>query len=1340
MQSSSSDRNPVELLAEEFLERHRRGERPSLEEYTAKHPELADEIRAAFPALLALEELKPPAGDATGPYAADANGRQPDRLGDYRILREVGRGGMGIVYEAEQLSLGRHVALKVLPGQVLLNPTYLERFRREARAAARLHHTNIVPVFGVGESDGLHYYAMQFIPGEGLDRVLRDLRRLRQHRPEPGTEPPEASGTARSESVAHSLLSGDFALPAVEAAAAPDLAPRLGSPSSSAVLSSGGPVSGYHRRVARIALQVADALAHAHRLGVLHRDVKPSNLLLDAQGTVWVTDFGLAKVHDSAELTTTGEVVGTRRYLAPERLHGQGDGRSDVYALGLTLYELLTLRPAFAGDGEQKQHLVSRILFEEPPRPRRLEPSIPRDLETIVLKATAKDPAQRYQSAAGMAEDLRRFLEDRPIRARRAGPVELLWRWCRRNPLVAALAAMVAVSLIAGTTASVLFALVLRQERDRADGEAAQAVKDRNLAKQKAGEAEASAAEAHRNLYAAHLNLAEDAWRDGQTGKVLRLLHQHEPAPGPAEDLRGFEWYLLDRWCHQDLRTFDGVRTAAFHPTAPRYLALLPTQGAAIRLWDTVEDREVRTFAGLTRTPQQVVFSADGKLLASASYGTGPLEPSEIRLWEVESGRELREFRGHTGMVWHLALSPDGTHLAAQASDGVWLWELAGTGEGRIVAGGRSSSGVSFSPDSRRLAFGSDRGIEIRDAATGRELQVLGNGKIQVSSVVFSPDGRLLASAGLGHLASLWDVASGQARHTLRGHTGPVRAVAFSPDGGLLASAGDDGMIKLWEVAEGRELFTLQGHADWVWQVVFGPDGRRLLSSGPNGPAKLWDLVDPRQLGIFRCLWPAGVAFSPDGEQLAARSGSGENHVARVWDVTTGQELVTLRHPTGQWNGLVFGPDGRRLAWAVSGQAITLWDPATGRDLLTLGGHAGRLITAVAASPDCRWLAVGSGEGEKFGEVKVWDTTSGQEQCTLRGHRDWMGSLCFSPDGRRLASVSLDKTVMVWEWGTGRELYTLSAHQGLVSGLAFSPDGGRLATAGWDHTARVWEAATGKPLLVLHGHTDIINGVTFGPDGRRLATASRDRTAKVWDAVSGQELLTLHGHTAEVGEVAFSPDGLRLATASWDGTLRVWDARPDTREVRDEREALGLLHGLFNRPLLKADVLEAVRADPCLSEVVRQKALAFAEQYHDEPDRFNTASWMVVRQAGLPAEKYQKALRAAEAACRLAPDNGHYLNTLGVAQYRAGNYEKALETLTRSEKLNATAERGPLPEDLAFLAMTQQQLGQKEQAKASLQRLRNALKNPAASGNEEAQAFLHDAERLIEGQASSPEK
>jgi serine/threonine protein kinase len=388
MSEVNSERHPVDALAEEFVERYRRGERPSLTEYTAAHPELAAEIRDLFPALVMMEDVRPGDGHRTaaaaaGPAAATGG---LERLGDYRILREVGRGGMGVVYEAEQESLGRHVALKVLPAQALLDPERLVRFQREARAAARLHHTNIVPVFGVGEEGSHHYYVMQFIQGLGLDQVLDELKRLRKFKNGTAAGPARPSSVCAA-AVAEALLTGRFSrgpgpAPLTGAVDTPPPSSLVVAPSASdsatavhlpgqaehTTLSESG--RGYWQGVACIGVQVAEALAHAHGQGILHRDIKPSNLLLDTHGTVWVTDFGLAKASDGGDLTRTGDIVGTLRYMAPERFGGQADPRSDLYGLGVTLYELLTLRPAF--DEADRNKLLGRVLHEEPLRPRRL--------------------------------------------------------------------------------------------------------------------------------------------------------------------------------------------------------------------------------------------------------------------------------------------------------------------------------------------------------------------------------------------------------------------------------------------------------------------------------------------------------------------------------------------------------------------------------------------------------------------------------------------------------------------------------------------------------------------------------------------------------------------------------------------------------------------------------------------------------------------------------------------------------------------------------------------------------------------------------------------------------
>jgi serine/threonine protein kinase len=472
MNNSGETGDRLDRLAEEFAARWRAGERPLVTEYAEKYPELASEIRELFPALLVMENLKPVTGDLTGSThqaITRLDERTPLVLGEYRLLREIGRGGMGMVYEAVQESLGRHVALKILPGHGLGSATYLERFRREARAAGRLHHTNIVPVFGTGECGGVHYYAMQFIPGQGLDRVLDDLRRLRgSDLPVHGTPCAAARGlltgelfAARTLPVPETVNPGDLSSGPIPFEAPSTVIPSAPRCTDLSIATAGT----YFRSVARVGLQVAEALAHAHRQGILHRDIKPSNLLLDPQGTVWVTDFGLAKA-DEESLTGTGDILGTLRYMAPERFEGVSLPEGDVYSLGLTLYEMLTLRPVF--EDANRARLIERVIRDAPVPLRRVDSRVPRDLETVVMKCLAKAPAERYATASDLASDLRLFLADQPVRARRTPRHERAWRWCKRNPWVATLSLLVALLLCTLASGSVVVAFQFRKQRDEA--------------------------------------------------------------------------------------------------------------------------------------------------------------------------------------------------------------------------------------------------------------------------------------------------------------------------------------------------------------------------------------------------------------------------------------------------------------------------------------------------------------------------------------------------------------------------------------------------------------------------------------------------------------------------------------------------------------------------------------------------------------------------------------------------------------------------------------------------------------------------------------------------------
>jgi serine/threonine protein kinase len=577
--SSSSDRDPLERLADEFLGRLRRGENPSYGEYAEKYPQWAEHILEYFPALEVMEGLKPGAADRTASHDGGAAATAPpplEQLGEYRILREIGRGGMGVVYEAIQETLGRRVALKVLPLHGRIDAIHMQRFQLEARSAARLHHASIVPVYGVGDAGGIHYYVMQYIPGHGLDVILDDLRRLR-----------DGAGAANggmkdtgSMAVARSLLTGQFARSrSAQDGAAPNAtdpdnngesrnaaAVRSATAASISSALSHPTESGYYRAVARLGIQVAQALAHAHAQGVLHRDIKPSNLLLDVDGHVWITDFGLAKVEGAEGPTRTDDIIGTLRFMGPERFEGWSDRRSDIYGLGVTLYEMLTLRPAF--DAGTRLKLIEQVIHDPPPAPRKVDPGIPRDLETIVLKSIAKEPGERYATAEALASDLENYLADKPIVARRSSPVERAWRWCRRNKAAAGLLAVSGIAALAlvGVVVGIIYNTRLESLR-----------------------------------YFNNMLLAEREWSDSNVGRAAQLLDLCVPNPG-SKDLRGWEWHYLKRQCHTDLKTIPGPPTQAMGiALSPddRHLATTGYGDKAVRVWNVQTGELEKTIDGL---------------------------------------------------------------------------------------------------------------------------------------------------------------------------------------------------------------------------------------------------------------------------------------------------------------------------------------------------------------------------------------------------------------------------------------------------------------------------------------------------------------------------------------------------------------------------------------------------------------------------------------------------------------------------------------------------------------------------------------------------------------------
>ncbi len=1164
MSTSSDERNPVELLAEDFLDRKRRGEQPTLREYAERHPELADEIRDLFPALLMIENLDESSGATTGSLAGDngaAASIRLERLGDYRILREIGRGGMGVVYEAEQESLGRRVALKVLSAGSLLDPKQVRRFEREARAAAKLHHTNIVPVFGVGCQNGHHYFVMQFITGLGLDVVLEDLRRLRRSKSESGCAPgsapakPDIAGLSAVD-VAHSLIAGRSAAPAPLADASltepmSDAAPPVDSPqadsgSSSALLPgssdlsvSSDPDRQFYRSVARIGIQVAEALDYANRQGILHRDVKPSNLLLDNHGNTWVADFGLAKTAEADDLTHTGDILGTIRYMAPERFAGHCDARSDVYSLGLTLYELVALKPAY--EASDRHSLIERVLHQDPERLKKLAPGVPRDLETIVAKAMSRDPAGRYATAAALADDLRRFVEDRPIRARRISPAERLARWCRRNPWIAASLALTAMALVAVAGMALLHARRQAEANLRITQLAGNLEKESIALKNERGRLKTALSESKSRLAALNLERGQAAVEKGQVGVGMLWTVESLKLAAEAGDSAAQHVALanLSAWRRHHVEPqalFPHGRTVASVAFSPDGKTILTaSHDKTARLWDVATGAAVGQPIVHPNFVSFAAFSPDGKTILTGC------EDNTARLWDAATGRPLGQPLPHSGWVWSVAFGPDGkTVLTGSHDSTARLWDVAtGSPLGEPLRHATQVESVAFAPDGKTILTGSfDKTARLWDAATGRPLGRPLTHSDGVWSVAFSPDGKTILTGGVDRSARLWDAVTGRSIGQPLRHSDMVRAVAFSPDGKTILTGSSDNTAQMWDAATGARMGRRLEHQAAVWSVAFSPDGRLILTGCQDGMARLWegDVGEPVGRPLDHANLGTSVAFAPDGKTLKFGGSDGQ---VRLWDVASGHSFGPPVELGPDILAMALSPDGRKILTGSFDKTARLWDAATGRPEGPVMQHSG-IVSCVAFSSDGKTILSGGDDNL----ARLWDATTGLPVGQPLAHPGAVRAVAFSPDGKTILTGCYDRIARQWDAATGQPFGPTLEHWGTVNSVAFSPDGKTILTGSNDRTARLWDATSGLPIGHPLANSTAVSSVAFSPDGKTILTGCTDKTARLWDVATGEPIGAPMSHSATRAGwlvVAFSPDGRFLLTSD-ESAARRWEA------------------------------------------------------------------------------------------------------------------------------------------------------------------------------------------------------
>lgn len=1046
-----------------------------------------------------------------------------DAIAGYRLGQKLGEGGFGVVREAEQLKpVRRRVAVKIVkPG--MDTRQVVARFEMERQALAMMNHPNIAKVFDAGATEsGRPFFAMELVEGNPITEVC-DERNL-------------------------------------------SVKERIG-----------------------LFLKVCHAVQYAHQKGIIHRDLKPSNILLleqDGKLEPKVIDFGIAKaiqgeLADKTRVTLEQQRIGTPAYMSPEQAgldNLDADTRSDIYSLGVVLYELLTGKTPVDAKAIASDAVMRAIREADVPKPstkleslaepeqkatafhRGVEPSglksaLRGDLDWILTRTLEKNRDRRYKTASDLAVDIERHLTNEPVHARPPSLLDRFHKLYRRRKLAVTTTAI-------GVLSTLVVAVVwIRGKQEVAQQNAAyrsmlfEAARsdlvnaDDNLRLGRQPKALAYFARALKYDPQCTMLVAE---------KVIAAMNLWQyPLPeniliGHAADLTGAQFSpdgtrILTTSEDKTARVWESasgrlmailighqgkVSSARFSPDGSRIVTTSDDKTA--RVWDTVSGTPLVTLAGHTAWVFGAQFSRDGATIVTASAD------KTARVWDSATGRALLTLSGHQLEVMAARFSPDGAQIVTASWDKTArVWD-ATTGKTllTLAVGEGQALSAAFSSDGARIVTGSsDETFRVWEVATGKlmvEIPAHGWG------AQFNLDGTRIIRSGRGlSTAEVWDSTTGALVLTLAGHDRELYSSRYNRDGTRIITASRDKTARVWDAAGGKVLAILAGHEAEVTGAEFSNDGTRIVTTSARtarvwavGGSKAPTILSGHESGL------TSAEFSPDGMQIVTGSA---DKTALIWDTLAEKPLKKLSGHEGEVLSAQFSRDGTRIVTGSEDKTARMWDAATGEALVILPGHKGRVLGAQFSPEGARIVTASEDK-----TARVWDTVTGKTVATILGdaREDWVASAQFSPDGRRIATALPGNTTRIWDAATGNTVDVLSGHEDAVWSARFSADGRRIVTGSNDRTARVWDTATGKSLVILSGHEDVVWNAAFSPDGQRVVTASDDKTARIWDAATGKLVAILAGHEGGVSDARFSPDGMRIVTASDDATARVWTVLP----------------------------------------------------------------------------------------------------------------------------------------------------------------------------------------------------